>query len=54
MMTNSATTALSSVAEKSARDVGAVSAGGRGRDPGVLEFAALMRKIDRIDPSYRQ
>ena len=22
-------------------------------DPGQLEFAALMRKIDKIDPSYR-
>ena len=41
MMTNSATTALSNVYDLPI-------------DKAELEFAALMRKIDRIDPSYRE
>ena len=41
------------VAEKSGRDTDRFSAMGSSDGVGALEFAALMRKLDRIDPSYR-
>ncbi|MFT5174759.1 MAG: ribulose-5-phosphate 4-epimerase/fuculose-1-phosphate aldolase [Gammaproteobacteria bacterium] len=41
------------VAEKSGRDLSAFSKSGSGGDLGALEFAALMRKMDRVDASYR-
>jgi len=42
------------VAAKSGDDLVAFSKSGSGGGLGVLEFAALMRKMDRIDPSYRE
>ena len=40
------------VAKKSGEDVNAFAAIEDGY--GELEFAALLRKLDRIDPSYRE
>lgn len=41
------------VARKSGRDMDAFSARESESGIGALEFAALMRKLDRVDPSYR-
>ena len=41
------------VAEKSGRDMDTFSAKETNQGVGAIEFAALMRKIDKIDPSYR-
>ena len=34
--------------------LGRKRAGGGGTDPARLEWAALLRKLDRIDPSYKE
>ena len=41
------------IARRSGRDIDRFSARESESGIGALEFAALMRKMDRIDPSYR-
>lgn len=41
------------LARKSGRDMDAFSERESDAGIGALEFAALMRKLDRLDPSYR-
>lgn len=42
------------VADKSGQDLDSFSRKNSAGRTGMLEFAALMRKMDRIDPSYRE
>ena len=42
------------VADKSGQDLDSFSRKNSDGRTGMLEFAALMRKLDRIDPSYRE